>query len=694
MMRVSLIAISLIMALYSCALSASCQISPDGLGDYFTIQDAIWGIANGDTIFLTEGVYTGDGNRDIDSLGKSFSLLYSGSPSDSCVIDCNGSQSDPHRALLISNLDNVSIVIEGITFCNAYVLDNGGVFMLHPNDIDEFGVLHISQCTFINNHAMQHGGVLYAWTWSPLAVIHLMQCIFINNSAGMNGGALLIAGHGVGGNITDCMFAYNNAHNGGAMAFGVVGGHIYRCVFTENISTCSGGAVLSLVDAISTYEECVFRGNTSPAGGAISTSHGCVYNGDVVDEASREHADDFRSCIFEGNHAGQGGAVYSGSGSFPNYYACRFIGNTATQGGAVFATELSYTRYHDCIFVDNMAEQGGAICEIDVTNWCPDCVLPIERCTFVANGAAEGSALYLRNVEIPPYLDRSIISQGIMGEAIYYNNAGDITIRSCNIYGNEGGDWIGAIAGEVEVNGNFSANPCFCDLDSRVLTLCADSWCLAENHPWGYGEQVGAFSAGCDSCECGGPVATFLTQFTAQPIDGTVMIAWSVDATDETGQFRLIGTRSDTEWEVPFHISNSRTFTATDRSPQLATRGTVLYSLHYRETGQEWQLLAREMVDVPGSHLQTRLIGVHPNPFNPRTSVSFSVGRPQRVTISIFDMTGRHVAEVTDRSYGAGSYSVEWDGCDASGGAVSSGAYIARLANGNHVDSRKLLLLR
>ena len=145
MMRVSLIAISLIMALYSCALSASCQISPDGLGDYFTIQDAIWGIANGDTIFLTEGVYTGDGNRDIDSLGKSFSLLYSGSPSDSCVIDCNGSQSDPHRALLISNLDNVSIVIEGITFCNAYVLDNGGVFMLHPNDIDEFGVLHISQ---------------------------------------------------------------------------------------------------------------------------------------------------------------------------------------------------------------------------------------------------------------------------------------------------------------------------------------------------------------------------------------------------------------------------------------------------------------------------------------------------------------------------------------------------------------------
>ena len=85
---------------------------------------------------------------------------------------------------------------------------------------------------------------------------------------------------------------------------------------------------------------------------------------------------------------------------------------------------------------------------------------------------------------------------------------------------------------------------------------------------------------------------------------------------------------------------------------------------------------------------------VYPNPFNPCVTVSFSVDQPQRVTISVFNMTGRRVAVVTDQMYNAGLHSAEWNGKDYSGRAVSSGTYLLRMATVDQVKSRKVLLVR
>ena len=57
------------------------------------------------------------------------------------------------------------------------------------------------------------------------------------------------------------------------------------------------------------------------------------------------------------------------------------------------------------------------------------------------------------------------------------------------------------------MNGNFSANPCFCDADGGDFQLCGDSYCLPGNHPWGCEQLVGAFGLGCGECGCSGPVA-------------------------------------------------------------------------------------------------------------------------------------------------------------------------------------------
>jgi ligand-binding sensor domain-containing protein len=85
-----------------------------------------------------------------------------------------------------------------------------------------------------------------------------------------------------------------------------------------------------------------------------------------------------------------------------------------------------------------------------------------------------------------------------------------------------------------------------------------------------------------------------------------------------------------------------------------------------------------------------------PNPFNPNTTISFSLPAPGRVNLSVYSITGQKVRELlSDRTYRSyGTYRVVWDGKNDDGKAVSSGIYIARLESGGRVHSRKMLLMK
>ncbi len=100
------------------------------------------------------------------------------------------------------------------------------------------------------------------------------------------------------------------------------------------------------------------------------------------------------------------------------------------------------------------------------------------------------------------------------------------------------------------------------------------------------------------------------------------------------------------------------------------------------------------LVAAPGSAPTARLEGGRPNPFNPTTTISFTVGRAQRVTISVLDLKGRHVATLADRTYGAGIHSVRWTGRDAAGRTVPSGTYLVRMETGDGDGVRKVSLVR
>jgi len=86
-----------------------------------------------------------------------------------------------------------------------------------------------------------------------------------------------------------------------------------------------------------------------------------------------------------------------------------------------------------------------------------------------------------------------------------------------------------------------------------------------------------------------------------------------------------------------------------------------------------------------------------PNPFNPSTTISYSVpeGRSQvRVSLEIYDLRGRRVRSLVDEARDAGVYTVFWDGLDEQGGRVSSGVYFYRMRAGDFVQTRKMVLLK
>jgi hypothetical protein len=85
---------------------------------------------------------------------------------------------------------------------------------------------------------------------------------------------------------------------------------------------------------------------------------------------------------------------------------------------------------------------------------------------------------------------------------------------------------------------------------------------------------------------------------------------------------------------------------------------------------------------------------ISPNPFNPATSIAFAVSEPQHVTVRVYDVRGRLVAELADGSYPAGQHQLEWRGRDTSGRVVSSGTYFFRIDRGGQVEIRKALLLK
>jgi hypothetical protein len=174
------------------------KVALDASGDYMTIQDGIDAAEDGDTVIVADGIYTGDGNRDIDFKGKAITVR-SAMGADNCIIDCQGSQTDEHRGFVFENGETNASVLKGFTIKHGYMKHGGGGILCYESDPV------ITNCIIIDNTSDYAGGIL-----CNISNAEIRNCVISQNNAtvdGVAGGIMCISSSNV--EITGCTISSN-----------------------------------------------------------------------------------------------------------------------------------------------------------------------------------------------------------------------------------------------------------------------------------------------------------------------------------------------------------------------------------------------------------------------------------------------------------------------------------------------------
>ncbi len=104
----------------------------------------------------------------------------------------------------------------------------------------------------------------------------------------------------------------------------------------------------------------------------------------------------------------------------------------------------------------------------------------------------------------------------------------------------------------------------------------------------------------------------------------------------------------------------------------------------------------QENHDIDNVLLGTQLLGNYPNPFNPETTISYSISQPQHVTIEVYNMRGQLVRTLLNKQVETANakLNVVWNGKDDDNNDVSSGIYFYKLVTDNYNKTNKMILMK
>ena len=105
---------------------------------------------------------------------------------------------------------------------------------------------------------------------------------------------------------------------------------------------------------------------------------------------------------------------------------------------------------------------------------------------------------------------------------------------------------------------------------------------------------------------------------------------------------------------------------------------------------KQWTNISGE---YPKTVQQFHLYQNFPNPFNPETTIKYSLTKPENIKLTIYNLLGDHIISFTDHK-SPGSHEIKWRGQDKQGNPVDSGIYIYKLETENYSLYRKMLLLK
>ncbi|HUW30515.1 MAG TPA: dockerin type I domain-containing protein [Planctomycetota bacterium] len=169
---------------------------------YATIQAGINAAANGNTVIVRDGIYSGIGNHDIDFKGKAVHLRSENGPRH-CTVDAEGKASAPNRCFVFKSGEGRGSILNGFTIKNGFALGNGG-------GIYCWGSPTIINNIIIGNNAEGYGGGIYA-----AGAASIVNNIIAGNTAHCGGGVTLQGNESVTNNT---IFGNSAEWGGGAIS--------------------------------------------------------------------------------------------------------------------------------------------------------------------------------------------------------------------------------------------------------------------------------------------------------------------------------------------------------------------------------------------------------------------------------------------------------------------------------------------
>ncbi len=451
-------------------------VTPDGTGDFPTIQAAVDAVLDGDVIELGSGTFRGTGNVEVSFLGKAITVGSQADDPDSCWIDCE----DGTRGFLFTAGEDSTSILRTVTITGGYTSERGG------------GVFCQDACP------------------------RIIGCRFTDNAAG-SGGALACY-HNAAPWLQDCDFDQNTAATGGAAFCDFYSSPAFEQCRFEQCEAPVGGAIACRNYSSPALSDCVFESNAADVGGAVQAHHGsrpdltaCAFLSNTAAErggalAAHEYAWlTLHDCSFTGNSAGiAGGAVCGFAHGFVTEAAdCIFLDNSAAEGGAVSGDQFE-GMFANCTFAGNVASTGGALS-------CRQSVLELSGATLYDNHGPNGAGLNTFDSVVA--IQNTVLAFNTGGRAIECLEPP--TLGCCDIFGNQGGDWVGPIADQFGIQGNIDLDPLFCNATQGDYTLHENSPCAPFSPPNAECDRIGAWDVGCGPAQracCVGEECTLLSQ--------------------------------------------------------------------------------------------------------------------------------------------------------------------------------------
>ncbi len=415
--------------------------------DSATIQAGINGAVDGDTVLVAYGVYTGDGNRDIDFGGKSIVVMSALGP-EVTIIDCEGSPLEPHRGFWFHSGEDSNSVLQGFMIINGQSWTNsGGGIRCEGSSPTIAGNIITENDAGPSGSNGSGGGISCLYSSSPI----IKDNVISNNNSENYGGGISCSYSSspiIMDNVIQDNFA--EAGGGGILVYSYCSPTVVNNVINENqTGEGGGGGAICLID----FSWGSIQGNTvtKNEGGILSGGIYCMnYSSPVIEDN-----------IISENIAFVAGGIGLWFRSSPTIRNNWIRNNIATEGsgGGIYCSESSPTVQNNMFSGNSAQEEGGGIW---IYKSGVSGSLTVTNCTFSENSAyIMGGGIYTDSC------GTEITNCILWGDHPDEIRGDTLTVSFSNVQGGWGGE------------GNIDIDPLFRDPvvgDFHLMAVaCADS---------------------------------------------------------------------------------------------------------------------------------------------------------------------------------------------------------------------------